>query len=90
MSKKKPNKKKKQQQRGDARYTNDMIERKREQERKKMNSGALPGTEGNQETSCFLSGPYQRLPYFWLHQVLYPLCFVCVWCTIVFVFCFIV
>ena len=36
---------------GDARYTNDM--RKRDQERRKKDFGALPGTEGNLEMYCF-------------------------------------
>jgi hypothetical protein len=31
-------------------------------ERRKMDFGTLPGTKGNQETSCFLSGPYRRHP----------------------------
>lgn len=31
--------------------------RERNQERRKMDFGTLPGTEGNLETSCFLSGP---------------------------------
>jgi hypothetical protein len=37
-------------------------ERERERERRKVDFGALPGTEVNQETSCFLFDPYKRNP----------------------------
>jgi hypothetical protein len=46
---------------GDARYTNDMRERERDQERRKMDFRALLGTEGNWETSFFLLAPTEDI-----------------------------